>query len=157
MLNEIDRSHHFVNWAGLVRNLLESSGFAHVWFFQGVGDTNRFLNVFKSRLNDIFIQTWRQRLNDSSRARFYVQFTDTFKYQKYLDVCILKFRTPLCRLRTSAHRRMVESGRWTRPPTDIQDRKCPFCNILEDEYHLVIECQQYADLRVQYRVASRNF
>ena len=150
MLNEIDGNRHFVNWAGLVRNLLESSGFAHVWFFQGVGDTNRFLNVFKSRLNDIFIQTWRQRLNDSSRARFYVQFTDTFKYHKYLDVCILKFRTPLCRLRTSAHRLMVECGRWTRPPTDIQDRKCPFCNILEDEYHLVIECQQYADLRVQY-------
>ena len=64
-----------MNWAGLVRNLIESIGFAHVWFFQGVGDTNRFLNVFKSRLNDIFIQTWRQRLNDSSRARFYVQFT----------------------------------------------------------------------------------
>ena len=42
-----------MNWAGSLRNLLESGGFAHVWLFQGVGDTNRFLNVFKSRLNDI--------------------------------------------------------------------------------------------------------
>ncbi|MEW8542106.1 MAG: reverse transcriptase family protein, partial [Candidatus Thiodiazotropha sp.] len=79
MLNEIDRNPRSVNWASLVRNLLESSGFAHVWFFQGVGDTNVFLNIFKTRINDIFIQGWRQRLNDSPRARFYVQLTNVFK------------------------------------------------------------------------------
>ena len=53
LLNEIDRNSNLMNWAGLLRNLLESGAFAHVWLFQGVGDTNRFLNVFKSRLNDI--------------------------------------------------------------------------------------------------------
>ena len=33
---------------------------------------------------------------------------------------------------------------------DINERKCSYCNVLEDEYHFVLECLNYAHLRILY-------
>ena len=42
----------------------------------------------------------------------------------------------------------IESGRWARPNAiPIHDRKCLECNVVEDEYHFVLECNMYTDLR----------
>ncbi len=46
------------------------------------------------------------------------------------------------------HRLEIESGRWIRTPID--NRKCSVCFLLEDEYHFVLECPLYSDLRKQY-------
>ena len=32
----------------------------------------------------------------------------------------------------------------------FEHRMCTTCNLLEDEYHFVIECQRYNDLRRKY-------
>ena len=32
----------------------------------------------------------------------------------------------------------------------FQDRKCKQCNTLEDEYHFLIECKNYIELRKEY-------
>ena len=45
----------------------------------------------------------------------------------------------------------VETGRWNKPiPVPFNDRKCVTCSILEDEYHFVLECILFRDLRKQY-------
>jgi len=31
-----------------------------------------------------------------------------------------------------------------------EDRKCTTCNTIEDEYHIVIECSIFTDLRKRY-------
>jgi len=50
----------------------------------------------------------------------------------------------------SSHRLFIETGRWRKPVSvPIQDRKCIVCNKLEDEYHFVLECIHYSDLRKQ--------
>ena len=72
--------------------------------------------------------------------------------QPYLVVCnIRKYRFNLTGLRISSHRLRIESGRWSKPnPTPVEQRLCIVCNRLEDEYHFVIECNLYTDLRVKY-------
>ena len=51
----------------------------------------------------------------------------------------------------SSHRLEVEAGRWARPNRiPIDKRKCLTCGKLEDEYHFVIECFLYLDLRKRY-------
>ena len=51
----------------------------------------------------------------------------------------------------SSHRLEVESGRWVRPNrTPSDERKCFFCNDLEEEYHFVLECSVYLELRKKY-------
>ncbi len=52
------------------------------------------------------------------------------------------------RLKVSSHRLEIESGRWNRTP--IENRKCQMCNCLEDEYHFILECTMYSDIRNIY-------
>ncbi len=72
-----------------------------------------------------------------------------FKLQYYLkDITLTKFRTAFARLKVSSHRLEIEAGRWNRTP--VEDRKCMMCRCLEDEYHFILECTMYADIRPIY-------
>ena len=151
MKNDFDNDDSTINWAVLVRKLLCDLGFYNVWLQQGVGDINIFLNIFKQRVTDNFQQTWHNELHNSSRAIFYRAISE-FHFQEYLEtVTIKKFRIALSKLRMSSHRLEVETGRWTRPnSTPISERLCKLCNKLEDEFHFVLECPVYSDLRKSY-------
>ena len=62
-----------------------------------------------------------------------------------------KFRTALSKLRLSSHRLEVETGRWARPNAiPFSERVCNVCNKLEDEFHFVLECSIYFDIRKLY-------
>ena len=76
----------------------------------------------------------------------------SFKFQSYLtDVNVDKYRIALYRIRVSAHRLQVEAGRWHKPVAiPYTERKCHLCNVLEDEYHFVLECTLYAEIRRTY-------
>ena len=62
-----------------------------------------------------------------------------------------KYRKALTRLRVSSHILLIETGRWNKPSTiPRNERLCPFCEVLEDEYHFVLECQLFNNLRKNY-------
>lgn len=45
----------------------------------------------------------------------------------------------------------IEVGRWARPQSIAREnRKCKFCNKLEDEFHFIIECTLFRELRTSY-------
>lgn len=148
LVDQINDRPNTRNWASNVKDLLSRLGFYEVWLSQGVGNSKVFLNLFKQRVKDTYIQTWNEQLQNSSRSLFYKEIAN-FEYKAYLDIIkIPKFRKALTRLRLSSHRLEIETGRWSKPHrTPINERKCPFCNKLEDEFHFVIECPVYADLR----------
>ena len=64
-----------VTWVTLLRNLLGNLGFMDVWLQQSVGDKVLFLNLVKQRLTDQFIQNLNSKLNDSTCALFYRNFS----------------------------------------------------------------------------------
>jgi len=70
-------------------------------------------------------------------------------YQPYLDdVDMSKFRFSLPLLRMSSHRLCIETGRWHKPKKIlISEKICHVCTTLEDEYHFVLECSLYFNLR----------
>ena len=151
MINDLTLQPLKQNWASCVRDLLSRLGFLEVWEAQGVGNIKAFLNIFKQRIKDVFTQEWHSRLENSTRARCYLTFAN-FQYQKYLNVLnIVKYRKSLSRLRLSSHRLEVEVGRWAKPnKIPYENRKCQICNILEDEFHFLLECPLYSDLRKLY-------
>ena len=151
MIRDIEELPNKANWASLVRDLLASLGFREVWLAQGVGNVSAFLSVLKQRLSDTFMQNWHDRINNSSRANFYKTIMQ-FRFQPHLEnINVYKYIQALSKLRVSSHRLAIESGTWARPTRiPIGERKCVNCNILEDEFHFVIECIMYTDLRIKY-------
>jgi hypothetical protein len=151
MIQELERNPGKNSWVKSVKNLLDNLGFNQVWIFQGVGNVNIFMTVFKERVRNHFQQNWNVNLNESSRARTYKLFSD-WKFQPYLDVIkIVKFRQAYTRFRISAHRLAIESGRWHKPvKIPYDNRKCFACNTLEDEFHFLLECPIYIEIRKLY-------
>jgi len=89
------------------------------------------------------------RLNLSSRALFYKNIA-SFQLQSYLLSCnISTFRQSISRLRVSAHRLMIECGRWAKP-NPFDRRICNICQTLKDEFHFVLICSLYNEIRRKY-------
>lgn len=140
-----------VSWVTLLQHLLSSLGFYEVWVAQGVGDANVFVRIFKQRLCDTNVQNWNARIENSPRSTFFKSIV-SFGFQYYLKCNVCNSLTiAMSRLLLSSHNLSIETGRWHRPNCiPRQDRKCITCNKLEDEYHFVIECNLYTELRKRY-------
>lgn len=140
-----------VSWVTLLRNMLSIMGFHDVWLQQGVGNVNIFLIMFKQRLQDISMQNWSSRLEDSTRSTFFRSIV-SFQFQFYLKCDMLShLRVAMNRLICSSHNLCIETGRWHRPHSiPRENRKCTTCNKIEDEYHFLVECTRYKDLRKKY-------
>ena len=70
----------------------------------------------------------------------------------FLDLSF-KYRNALAKFRCSSHSLMVEKGRHMN--LDRPYRNCPLCvqrnaYVLEDEYHFLMVCPQYEDLRYKF-------
>ena len=57
-------------------------------------------------------------------------------------------RIAITKLRLGSHHLNIERGRWNN--TLLADRKCTICNDIEDEFHFVVICTQFHDLRKKY-------
>ena len=92
-----------------------------------MGDYAKFISLCRQRSNDTFIQNWRARLENSTRALFYNRIA-VFQFQPYLEkVNVLKFSQAFSRLRMSSHRLEIEAGRWVKPnSTPLNERNVPF-------------------------------
>ena len=67
-----------------VTELLIGLGFMDVWVYQGVGNVKMFMNIFKIRVRNIFMQEWHSRLLNPTRSRFFITLAN-FNYQRYLE------------------------------------------------------------------------
>ena len=86
---------------------MESLGFNNVWLIQGVGNIDRFMLIFRERLNDTFILNWNEIIHISTRARSYSLFCD-FSYKAYLEVLMIeKYLMAISRIRLSSHRLII--------------------------------------------------
>ena len=70
-----------------------------------------------------------------------------FQYEEYLDTAKNgQHRKALSKFRTSSHRLRIETGRYTSPKTDREDRVCVKCHALgyshvDDKMHFLLDCK----------------
>ena len=151
MLNDMVLFPNKNNWVIRVRNVLNNTGFSIVWQNHGLGNEIAFLTLLRQILQDMFIQDWHSRLDLSSKASLYRNLSNILCYKSYLDsISVVKFRIALTKLRTAAHRLLIETGRWVKPKSiALENRKCirPTCNIIEDEFHFILVCPMYSSFR----------
>ena len=105
------------------------------------------LSLFKQRLKDQYLQCWFSCISLSSKLCLYADFKLSYDYESYLYIVnFRKFRRAIASFRTSSHKLEVEMGRYINIPRN--KRKCKFCrSVIEDEYHFLMSCQLYQDLR----------
>ena len=151
MYRKCETGNDVKNWSWHIKNMLFSYGFGHVWVNQGVGDEQAFYKCFYQRLMDTYQQSCMERLNGSSKCILYRNILEMYKVPFYIEnIQDIRYRQAITKIRTCNHRLHSETGRWSRPPVPFGQRLCLTCNVLEDEYHFVLICDKYTDLRSKY-------
>ena len=142
------------NWASLVRDMLTTRGFGNVWVNQFVNNENSFVSEFKQRVQDNFFQENNNLIRNLSDNRLYKHLAfhnEEIGMSSYLTEIKEKYlRTAVTKLILGSHNFMVERGKWVLPKRDYLDRLCNACQVVEDEYHVVIECKRFDELRKKY-------
>ena len=87
-------------------------------------------------------------MQGTSDNRLYKYLKSDFSFENYLHLPNQHLRISLSKLRLSSHLLNVERGRWNNLP--LVNRVCELCNVLEDEFHVFIECPRYKRLRELY-------
>ena len=89
-----------------------------------------------------------------SDGEHYKHLKSLLEVEKYLSEDLdFKFRTILANFRCSSHDLMIEKGRHN--GIDRMYRFCPICLkrsvfVIEDEYHFVMVCPEYEQIRYEY-------
>ena len=86
----------------------------------------------------------------------YKELKDDFSMSEYVRIFHnKKLRNVVSKLRLSSNRLAIESGRHI--GTERQNRKCIFCttNDTEDEYHFVLICRRYSNLRMHHTLLKK--
>ena len=75
---------------------------------------------------------------------------NVFEISEYLlQIKNRKYRQILSKFRLSSHQLAIEKGRHIN--IERNQRKCPFCTSdIEDEFHFILICPEYIDLRKTY-------
>lgn len=111
-------------------------------------------------LKDWHIQELQQKVRDLAQDKnrhykywIYVKMNPKLEPSPFLDridyvgKCITKFRL-------GSHKLKIETGRWYRQPRE--ERLCPICNVLGDEYHAIYNCRDIfrEDLVLPTRISN---
>ena len=136
-------------WVSKIREILCETGFSFVWLQQGVGDTKHFLQIFRQRLVDMFIQEWSGTIRDRERYDAYRTFKTVFEKEKYIsDIEIYCFRVAISQIRFNV---LPLNNNIYRYSEVVQKKNCPFCKtVLETEHHFLYQCSMYDDLRQNF-------
>ena len=81
----------------------------------------------------------------SGKLDTYFSIKKSFEMEKYLSMSKFYLRKSLCKLRVSAHRLMIEIGRYNKTRLQRDERICKNCDTgkVEDEFHFLLECPNY--------------
>ena len=135
-----------------VKTRLDTHGFSNVWINPNSINLKTVHLIFKQRLQDTFKQQWYNKLLASESLCTYRSFKTTMEFEEYIDLLPKKLRFALASLRLSSLKLRIETGRYPQNRIDRVQRKCLNCNLndLEDEYHFVLICPMFNDLRTTY-------
>jgi len=148
---DVENRHYYNrnNWAYQLKHILDTCGLSYIWHNQSTMPVN--YTIVKNRILDMYKQSWYSGINNPGRLETYSLFKNEFIFENYLDfITIRKYRIALTRFRVSSHDLAIERGRYINVPRN--ERKCIYCNsnILENEYHFLLICPRYSDLRSQF-------
>ena len=151
MVTDLEVDGEIVNWAALVKRMLEKHGLGYLWNHQHLLNKNdiTITSLFKQRIEDIYLQSINTEIANVSNNRLYKHINSLFVNNAYLDNIKEKYiRVALSKFRLGSHNLMIERGRWRK--LELVDRQCFNCGQLDDELHAITACKLFKNLRTKY-------
>ena len=147
---DLDRKNIYC-WVTEVKNLLFSFGYGNVWLKQSVDDEPAFLASFWQRVLDINRQMWKTKITMMPKLSLYGEYKSDNCFEFYITHVPSKHhRVQLTRFRCCSFSLQIHTGRINNTPRE--SRICTFCNLnkIEDEFHFLMICPLYNELRSLY-------
>ena len=101
-------------------------------------------------MNNVFVNDWKSRIQSNStgkKLRTYKLFKKDYHCEQYLSRFLPRLhRSALAKFRCGVAPLLIETGRYS--GINVNERFCFNCTEeIEDEFHVLIKCPLYADLR----------
>ena len=148
-LNDLGQS----NWCTSIENILNEAQLQHAWDEQSMSENEYAL--LKETLHKAYMTKCLNNIHNSTlnpKLRTFKLFKEEFKFESYLTSTKNHNHTlSLFRFRISSHNLRIETGRYTRPKTPEQERKCIYCSnhSVENEPHFLLVCDLYTNERAE--------
>ena len=118
-------------------------------FYSNIMKMSEYLNLFDFNYNSLSDSKIKQ-LVDLMKKNYSLchSIKKNYSLSAYLDSTRKNsMRRTLVKLRIGCHNLRVETGRYDKIP--LEERICPLCigNKIEDETHLLLDCQRYSSMR----------
>ena len=149
------------NWCSHIKSILHDNHFSHAWDAQKID--NNMINAITENLYKSFMEKCMNDINNSEqnpKLRTYKLFKTHFKLEPYLtSIQNTKYINALARFRISSHNLRIETGRYTKPKTAVDDRICLYCasHNVENECHFLLKCTLYNEERIELLDVVRLF
>ena len=132
----------YTTWLSKIKNILGDV------YISAVENENphKLIASLKETRYKTFMESFLTDINDNTlcpKLRTYSIFKLDYRKEAYLCHNMNRnYMTAISRFRTSSHSLHIETGRYTRPYTPIENRLCSFCtvNSIDDEKHMLISC-----------------
>jgi hypothetical protein len=162
-MNILRVNKRIANWANNKASNKCRNWFYNVFEYFAEHNLNVNLNTpirhgFVKRVNDAameaFISAWRMDVNSivgpsgrgRNKLRTYRTFKKDYGTEQYCKLILPpRHRAAFAKFRCGVAPLRIETGRYE--GLSVADRLCPFCNNVETEEHVILECHMYTDLR----------
>jgi hypothetical protein len=146
-------------WLSNLSNLIKGSlGLTHIWENRHQEKKSAtYTNMVHENMQHIFVFQWKNFLNKNetdngvgNKLRTYHTLKRSFEYENYLSYeTNYHNRSLITKMRISAHKLEIETGRYNKKKIKAEDRTCKQCtmNVMEDEKHVILLCPKYSDAR----------
>ena len=137
------------NWVLNIKNELSKLRLTYIWDETYID--KRLFKIIEHRFFDVYKHEMMSSIHNVSRGYTYEYLVDSFCMQFYLlkpiDDVYKKYVT---RFRVSSHCLNIEHGRYRNELRE--NRLCTLCNLndIEDEFHFILKCPFYSNLRHTY-------
>ena len=106
------------------------------------------LPTLQTGITNMFTAIWKGAMVKSPKLSFLVESKNSWGQENYIRCLPFSLRNNITKLRISAHRLSIETGRYSKPPIPRDQRFCPYCynksadqpELIGNEYHLLFDC-----------------
>jgi hypothetical protein len=155
------------NWCSVIHRLVIKYNLLHLWKNEKeilepkidnlhnssvVHIRNYWYRFLRCRVHEIEQGKWLTQLEKKPKLRTYKTFKKRLKLEQYLlSEKNKEGRYLLTRIRSGTHALRIETGRWTKPKENEEERVCRQClsGEVENERHFILKCTVYEELREQ--------